>query len=120
MQEQLGLNLISLPDQVGLRLDGVRALMLPTDLARLRPSCTKASYQRAAPAGLTSNRRSVSRRQPPSSIAAKTRFRRSADRAEGIRLSSSEGRPSNHILVRVNTRDDSSRSDAALELFPFM
>lgn len=41
--------------------------------------------------------------------------RRSADRAEGIRLSSSKNRTSNYICARIKTPDDSTRSDPALD-----
>ena len=58
----------------------------------------------------------ASRREAPASIAATTRSPRSADRAEGIRLSSWESCASNHIRDRFKNPDDPNRSDVALDL----
>lgn len=114
MQEQLGLRFVGLPDQVGLCLDGVRALIAAHRLGL----CPTLLHEDPVPAhGAGRADLEAPRRLPARS----PRLDRGYDTLAQIngqgrrhRLSSSESRPSNHITATAETLHDSIRSVTAL------
>ncbi|MGW9820812.1 hypothetical protein ACUXK4_003389 [Methylorubrum extorquens] len=107
MQEQLGLYFVGLPDQISLRLDGVRALIAAYRLG-LRPALLHEGPVPAHGAGwadLEAPCRFPAR--GPSFDCGHDAVAQINGQGSRHRLSSSESRSSNHTAVQAETPDDS-------------